>query len=418
MKVIERKLSELEPFEKNAKKHPNVQIKKIVRSIEEFGFTNPILTIEHDGKHLIVAGHARYKAAKEAGLQTVPTIDLGLPYEKAVAYGVADNRLAELADWDEALLAALIEDMKAMDVDIRLTGFDRDEISAILDRQASEDEDEQSHAKVEPRCRRGEVWRLGDHRLMCGDATSEDDMAMLMGPDLAKLCFTSPPYNMAGSMYEDYKDDLRSVAYIDLHLNAVKAMRPFLRGFVFWNVSYNRNSRWEFIEILHRMIKESGLRFLELIVWDKGHGLPVTSRDGLTRQYEDVLLLGDEEEIRKDLELVGISASQDKVYFNKLSQRGITNYWRVDTGSSQTDGNKACFPIELPRKGISLMTRRDDMVIDQFGGSGTTLIACEQLGRKCRMMELEPAMCELIMQRWEEYTGKKAELISNARANS
>jgi DNA modification methylase len=131
-----------------------------------------------------------------------------------------------------------------------------------------------------------------------------------------------------------------------------------------------------------------------------------------------VLLLGDEEEIRKDLELIGISASQDKVYFNKLSQRGITNYWRVDTGATQTDENKACFPIDLPRKGISLMTRRGDVVIDQFGGSGTTLIACEQLGRKCRMMELEPVMCELIMQRWEEYTGKKVELIGDARANS
>ncbi len=160
-----------------------------------------------------------------------------------------------------------------------------------------------------------------------------------------------------------------------------------------------------------KKIKESRLKFLELIVWDKGHALPITSKEMLTRQYEDILLVGDEENISNDLELYFLGRNDKRAYFNKKNQKGITNYWKIGTHKTQLVNHLACFPVALPKKGIELMTSRGDNCLDPFGGSGSTLIACEQLNRKCFVMELDPKYCDVIVKRWEGFTGDKAELI-------
>jgi DNA modification methylase len=191
-------------------------------------------------------------------------------------------------------------------------------------------------------------------------------------------------------------------------LQIINVWKKYLKGYLFWNISYNRNSRWEFIEIMHRIIKETGLKFMELIVWDKGHGMPIVSKDMLTRQYEDILMVGDEEEISEEMELYYLGTTEQRGYFNKKKGQGITNYWRITTGNTQLENHKACFPVKLPTRAIELTTDKKDIVLDCFGGSGTTLIACENANRKCYMMELDPRYCDVIIERWEELTGKKA----------
>lgn len=212
-------------------------------------------------------------------------------------------------------------------------------------------------------------------------------------------------------MYQSYKDNMQSEDYINFNMQVVKNCCKYLKGFLFWNVSYNKNSRWEFLEIMSRIVKETGLKFLELIVWDKGHGMPITSREMITRRYEDILLAGNEEEVSKDLELFTISKNNDSAFFNKKTNRGITNYWKVDTNNTQLENHKACYPVALPVKGIMLMSDKGDIILDPFLGSGTTMIACEKTDRVCYGIELDPIYVQQILDRWEKFTGQKAEKV-------
>lgn len=222
---------------------------------------------------------------------------------------------------------------------------------------------------------------------------------------------------MAGKMYESYKDNLRSEEYVNFNLNVINNVKKYLKGFIFWNISYNKNARSEFIEIIYKIVKETGLQFLELIIWDKGHALPITSRESLTRKYEDVLLVGDEESISSDLELYFCGRNDRKAYFNKKTQKGITNYWRIGTNKTQLKNLLACFPVALPVKGIELMTQRGDIVLDPFLGSGTTLIAAEKTGRKCYGIEIDPRYVEVCIRRLEEATGKRAVKLNDNQSN-
>ena len=251
----------------------------------------------------------------------------------------------------------------------------------------------------------------GAHFLLCGDATKEEDVARLMGGGYGKLIFTSPPYNMGGGMYETYEDNLKKEEYISFNIKVLSNFQKFLKGFVFWNISYNKNAKDSFIEIIYRIIKETGLKFLELIVWNKKHAMPITSKEAMTRQYEDIFLMGDEENIQKDLELFFCGRNDKRAWFNKKTNKGITNYWEVGTNKTQLENHLACYPVALPVKGILLMSDKDDIVIDPFGGSGSTLIACEKTNRICYMSELDPKYCDVIIKRWEDYTKLRAEKL-------
>jgi DNA modification methylase len=151
-------------------------------------------------------------------------------------------------------------------------------------------------------------------------------MQKLMNGETAKLVFTSPPYNMGADMYQHYDDNMKSEEYIKFNLQVINVVRNFLRGFVFWNISYNKKSRFDFIEIMYKITKETGLNFLELIVWNKGHGMPITSKDMMTRQYEDILVVGDEENIQLDMELFYVGGSDKRLWFNKINKQALTNF--------------------------------------------------------------------------------------------
>ncbi len=405
---IERlKLAEYNP--RKDLKPEDKEYQKIKKSITEFGYVDPIIV---NKDMTVIGGHQRLKILKELGYKKIECNVVDLDKNKERLLNIALNRTT--GNWDNKKLEQLLVNLVNEDIDTDVTGFDEEEIEKIIKNVFKKKDkfnvEEELNKIEEPITKQGDIWILGKHRLMCGDSTSEDDVKKLINNNKAKCLFTSPPYNMGADMYEDYTDNLESKKYIDFNLRVVDLWKRYLKGYLFWNISYNKNSRWEFIEIMYRIIKETGLKFMELIVWDKGHGMPIVSKDMLTRQYEDILMVGDEDEISKDMELYYLGTTEQRGYFNKSRGIGVTNYWRIVTGNTQLDNHKACFPIELPMKAIRLTTDKGDIVLDCFGGSGTTLIAAEQTKRVCYMMELDQKYCDIIVKRWEEFTGKKAVL--------
>src|SRR3990167_1091077 len=402
-KIEQVNISEIKPYPKNAKKHSKGQIKQIAASIKEFGFNQPLVL---DKEGLVIVGHGRYLAAQELGLKKVPVLRLpNLTDEQVKAYRLADNRLNE-SEWDFDLVIEELKGLDAKGFNIELTGFDKE---MILD--SDEAADHIPDAPKKAKTRLGDIYQLGDHRLICGDSTDQQVYKDLLGDIKANLVFTSPPYNMNAKMYQNYKDNLKSQEYIEFNLKVINLLKNYLKGFIFWNVSYNKNSRWEFLEILGRMVKETGLQFLEMIVWNKKRAMQITSTKMLTRQYEDILLAGDPDTIKEDMELYFCGTNEGVAYFNKKTRKGITNYWEIPVNKTQLENHSACFPVNLPLKGILLMSEQGGVILDPFGGSGSTLIAAEKAKRKCFMIELDPIYCDVIVKRWEIFTGKKAKLL-------
>lgn len=416
MKIEKISLEKLNP----AKYNPRVELQKederyqrIKASIQEFGLVDPIIV--NSKTMTIVGGHQRYNILKDLRMKDADCVLLELTEKQEKRLNLSLNKNSGL--WDETKLEELFEELNLSDEELFATGFTEEEITDLLKNNEEIQDDnfdvKEALKEVEKKTitKMGDIWKLGNNRLMCGDSTNRDDVKRLLNGEKIKCLFTSPPYNMGANLYENYTDNLESKKYIDFNINVVMTWIEHLKGYLFWNISYNKNTRWEFIEILYRMIKESGLRYMELIVWDKGHGMPIVSKDMLTRQYEDILMLGDDASISNDMELYYLGTTEQRGYFNKKKGKGITNYWRVGTGNTQLDNHKACFPVELPARAIELTTDKNDVVVDCFGGSGTTLIAAEQMQRRCYMMELDPQYCDVIIKRWEKLTGKKAELI-------
>lgn len=412
MKIEKIKTKNLKVAKYNPRKDlkpEDKEYQKIKKSILKFGYVAPIIV---NSDMTVIGGHQRLKVLIELGYTEVECVVVNLTKKEEKALNIALNNIS--GEWDNEKLENLIAELKESDFDLETTGFDKDEIDKMLDDcidlQDDNFEIQEELKKIDkPIVKLGDIWHLGKHRLMCGDSTNKNDVEKLMKGDFAKCIFTSPPYNMSSKMYENYEDNLESKKYIDFNLNVVNIWINYLKGFLFWNISYNKNSRWEFIEILYKIVKETGIKFMELIVWDKGHGMPITSKEMLTRQYEDILMVGNEDAISEDMELYCLGTTDKKAYFNKKTGKGISNYWRISTGNTQLDNHKACFPLELPIKAIKLTTSIDDIVVDCFGGSGTTLIAAEKTDRKCYTMELDPVYCDVIIKRWEKLTGKKAE---------
>lgn len=353
-KIEQVEVSKIKPYSKNAKKHPKGQVRQIANSIKEFGFNQPLVL---DKNWEVIVGHGRFLAAQELGLKKVPVLRLeNLTDEQVKAYRLADNKLNE-SEWDFDLVIEELKGLDAKGFNIELTGFDKE---MILDSDEAADHipDAPKKAKTKP----GDIYQLGEHRLICGDSTDPEVYKKLLGENKANLVFTSPPYNMNAKMYQNYKDNLKSQEYIEFNLKVINLIKEHLKGFIFWNVSYNKNSRWEFLEILSRMVKETGLQFLEMIVWNKKRAMPITSTKMLTRQYEDILLAGDPDTIKEDMEIYFCGANEKGAYFNKKTRKGITNYWEIPVNKTQLENHSACFPVNLPLKGILLMS-------EQGGGS-------------------------------------------------
>lgn len=365
----------------------------VANSIRDFGFKVPIVI---DSNNVIVTGHTRLKASQKLGLETVPCIVADdLTPEQVKAFRLADNKVTEISEWDfEKLEAELLE----LDYDMSQFGFEDfsiDEKENVID-----DGDDIPEPPNEPKSKLGEIYQLGRHRLMCGDSTSKNDVANLMNGEKASISFTSPPYNVGSAVGYDGKnsryandDDNRS-DYIEL-LDGFTSNAINHSEYAFVNIQQLANNKIDLIDYLHKYKH----KLCDTIIWDKGHGTPNIAKKVLTSCFEFIYVFG---------------GTGSRSIGTKDFQGTVENIIRVGSqkNNEYSQIHNATFPIELPIEVITNFSNKNDSVLDLFGGTGTTLIACEQLNRNCFMMELDPKYVDVIIERWEQLTGQKAKKIN------
>lgn len=382
MQIEQRFTESLVPYERNARTHSDEQIKQICRSINEFGFINPVLVDEND---TIIAGHGRVEAAKKIMMAEVPVIVLkGLTDEQRRAYVIADNRLAMNAGWDVELLKFEVDELLAGGFDVDLLGFTGKEMSDLLRVDRPEADDVPDEAP--PVAQTGDLWALGEHRLLCGDATSEADVSRLLGDAVPHLMVTDPPYGVNydpnqrrlvdnGKTRRSYMESEH-----DTNVEWSEAWQLFTG-----NVAYVWHSDKQLIGV-GLALESCGFALRQNIIWVK-NSLTVT-RTQYNYQHEHCWYA-----VRKKSHWVGPANE--------------TTTWKIDKVNADT-GHGAQKPIACMQRPIENNSRRGDAVYDPFLGSGTTLIAAEQTGRICYGLELNPTYCDIIIARWEAFTGEKA----------
>jgi DNA modification methylase len=387
--VVMTRVGDLTPYARNSRTHSDEQIAQIAASIKEFGWTNPILI---DGEKGIIAGHGRLKAAMRLGLEEIPAIELShLTEIQKKALIIADNKLALNAGWDNELLSLELEELELEGLDLSLTGFGEEEINALKPEVVNEgltDEDAVPEPPPEPITKPGDIWILGKHRLMCGDSTSVDAVDKLMQGQKADMVFTDPPY---GVDYKGINNDERS-GLEDLlrqaFANYLTACKSGASCYVFHSDKC--------ADIFHLVFREF-FHFSSMIIWAKNS--LTLSRTDYQSQHEPCLY--------------GWMNNGSHAFYGDRKQVSV---WKFD--KERVVGHTTPKPVALIERAVHNSSKSDDIVIDLFGGSGSTLIACEKTGRYCRMMELDPKYCDVIVKRWEEFTGQKARLENAAEIST
>lgn len=391
LKVVYRAVSELIPYARNARTHSDEQVARIAASIKEFGWTNPILI---DGSKGIIAGHGRVLAARKLGLEKVPTIELsGLTEAQKRAYILADNRLALDAGWDEEMLKLEFAELEKEGFELSKTGFGDEEIRemmADLDREVDGVEDvETPEPPKNPKTKRGEVWILGTHRLMCGDSTSVEDVQEVMGGVLADLWLTDPPYNVAYqgktkdalTIQNDEMDDESFRCFLVSAYSAADSVLKEGAAFYIWHADSEGFN-------LRGACRDVGWKVRECLIWSKNTF--VLGRQDYQWQHEPCLY--------------GWKDGEAHRWYSDRSQTTILEFDRPNRNAE----HPTMKPVGLFQYLIGNSTKPGDIVLDSFGGSGTTLIACEQSGRSARILELDPCYCDVIIERWQNLTGQRA----------
>lgn len=397
-------VEKLIPYARNARTHNEEQITQIAASIKEFGFTNPILI---DNQNMIIAGHGRLLAAKSIGLKEVPIIRLNhLSPTQVRALIIADNKIALNAGWDEELLRLELDDLKELDFDIDLLGFSADELLAFENfgeqNGGNTEDDEVPEAPVEPITKHGDVWHLGEHRLLCGDTTMIDDVQKLMGDDIADMIFTDPPYNVnygatmkdklryhtAGNQPRKIMNDNLGDDFGQFLLDSFTNLLMYCKGAAYVCMSSSE------LHTLYRAFIGAGGKWSTFIIWAKNTF--TLGRSDYQRQYEPILY--------------GWVNEKPHYWCGDRNQSDVWEYNKP----IRNDLHPTMKPVELVERAIGNSSKVGDIVLDGFGGSGSTLIAAEKLQRKARLIELDPKYCDVIIKRWEEWSGKKAILQQSA----
>ena len=384
-------ISEILPYAKNPRKNEK-SVKFVKESIRQFGFKVPIII---DSKREIVCGHTRLLAAKSLGLSEVPCIVADdLTDEQIRAFRLADNKVGEFSDWDLDLLNNELSEIA--EIDMGDFGFDLSE-----NEEETEVVEDEVPDEVEPVCKKAEIWQLGEHRLLCGDSTSSDDVSKLMNGEIADIAFTSPPYNAGQTptevkmgkrtKYNGNEDDKDEDNYTEF---LCKYLENTLNNskYSFMNIQSLSNNKKSIIDLMYKFRNQ----FCDTIIWDKTGSQPAMANNVLNSEFEYIHIFGGNASraigtisFRGTISNILHLAAQRKNEFSKI--------------------HNATFSVDFAAYFVKNFAK--ESVLDLFGGTGTTLIACEQLGRKCFMMELEPHYCDVIIARWEKLTGKKAEKI-------
>jgi len=393
-------------YARNPRKNDHA-VDRIAAAIKEYGFRVPVIA-KSDG--LVVDGHLRLKAAKKLGLEQIPVILADdLTEAQIKAFRLSVNKVAEYAEWDIDLLKVELGDLQGMDFDLSLTGFDPGEIKNFLAEKTDglTDPDATPEVPVNPVTVLGDVWLMGKHRLMCGDSTSIDAVDKLMAGRKANICFTSPPYNAGslnvkgnkttGKKYNSFDDNQTETEFFDFLAANMTCMMASADE-VFYNIGLVQDNKRAIFKIVDRF----GDAFKDIIYWKKKSVAPHIQKGVINNLVEFILCFGD---------------GKRKFASPQFSQG---TYWNViegnnASGNEYSEIHKATFPVYLPENIISNFTARNAIVIDCFGGTGTTLIACEKTGRVNRSMELDPKYCDVIVKRWQEFTGHKATLESTGK---
>jgi site-specific DNA-methyltransferase (adenine-specific) len=390
MNLEKLKTADLIPYARNTRTHSDAQVAQIAGSIREFGFTNPVLI---DAENGIIAGHGRVMAARKLGLEDVPCIRLGhLTETQKRAYVIADNKLALNAGWDEELLALELGEIGDLGFDVELTGFTDEEIAALTPVEITEgetDPDEVPPVPEDPVSVLGDVWVLGRHRVMCGDSTSVDDLTKLCGGKPVDMWLTDPPYNVA------YEGGTKEKLTIKNDSMADEQFRQFLRdaytaadavmreGAVFY-IWHADSEGYNF----RGAAQDAGWKVRQCLIWKKSS--LVLGRQDYQWQHEPCLY--------------GWKEGAGHLWSSDRKQTTILEFDKP----SRNGEHPTMKPVELFEYQMLNNTNAGDLVLDSFGGSGTTAIAAEKNGRSARLMELDPKYVDVIVKRWQDFTGKQA----------
>ena len=388
--VERRPVAALVPYARNARTHSDEQVAQIAASIREWGWTMPVLV---DEAGTIIAGHGRVLAAQRLGLAEIPVmVATGWSEAKRRAYVIADNKLALNAGWDEELLRLELGELKGLGVDLGLTGFAELELEKLLlGTDGNGDPDEAPAPPAEPISRPGDLWICGEHRVLCGDATVRADVEKLLDGELADMAFTDPPYNV--NYANSAKDKLRGKNRPILNdalgegfgalLHAASAnMLAVTKGGIYICMSSSE------LDTLQKAFREAGGKWSTFVIWAKNTF--TLGRADYQRQYEPILY--------------GWKDGADHYWCGARDQGDV---WLFDK-PHKNDLHPTMKPVAMVERAIRNSSKSRDIVLDPFGGSGTTMIAAERTGRRARLVELDPRYIDVIVQRWQETTGGSA----------
>jgi DNA modification methylase len=399
LKLEYRSVEALIPYARNAKQHPDAQVAQIAASIREFGWGAPILV---DGNNNVIAGHGRLLAARKLGMDEVPVVSMDhLTDTQRRALILADNKIGENASWEDELLGIELSELKDAGFDLELTGFSIEEWEALIageetDKEGLTDEDAVPEV-LEPISKPGDLWVLGEHKVLCGDATKLDDYKRLLGDELVDMTFTDPPYNV--NYANTAKDKMRGKNRPIMNDNLGDSFEQFLKDACANIVVYTKGAIYiamssSELDTLQSAFRASGGRWSTFIIWAKNTF--TLGRADYQRQYEPILY--------------GWKEGNDHYWCGARDQGDV---WNVKK-PAKNDLHPTMKPVELVERAVRNSSKTKDLVLDPFGGSGSTLIACEKAGRRARLIELDPKYVDVIVKRWEEYTGQKAQMIQGA----
>lgn len=383
MEIVNKNIEEIKMYENNPRNNDGA-VEYVANSIKEFGFKVPIVL---DKNNVIVAGHTRYKAAKLLKITEIPCIIANdLSDDQVKAFRLIDNKAAELASWDIDLLNIELENIK--DIDMELFNF---EISNILDNVV--DDEYEVELPEDSKTKSGNIYKLGNHYLMCGDSTNASDVKKLMNNQLADLIVTDPPYNVNYEgktddnlkIMNDNMEDNQFYSFLELaFINLYNSVKDGGSIYVFHADTEGLNFR--------KAMMSSGFKLAECLVWVKNAF--VMGRQDYHWKHEPVLY--------------GWKPGASHYFINDRSQSTVLEFDKP----IRNEEHPTMKPIDLIAYLINNSSKKDEIVLDLFGGSGTTMIACEQTNRKAFIMELDPRYCDVIIDRWEKFTNQKAELIN------
>jgi DNA modification methylase len=402
LRIEMRPVEALIPYARNAKRHSDTQVAQIAASIREFGWGAPILV---DGQNNVIAGHGRLLAARKLGMTEVPVVPMDhLTDTQRRALILADNKIGENAAWDEDLLGLELAELNAAGFNLALAGFTPEEWDALIagdeaSKEGLTDENEAPEVETEPVSRPGDLWLLGEHKLLCGDATQAEPYRTLLGEELADMVFTDPPYNV--NYANTAKDKLRGTNRPILNDNLGEAFEAFLtaacqnllevtKGAVYIAMSSSE------LDTLQSAFRAAGGRWSTFIIWAKNTF--TLGRSDYQRQYEPILY--------------GWRDGADHFWCGARDQGDV---WQIKK-PAKNDLHPTMKPVELVERAVRNSSKTRDIVLDPFGGSGSTLIACEKAGRRARLIELDPKYVDVIVKRWQNWSGLQARRVADGVA--